>query len=1328
MVANPCSTDALTALNHTELAAQMAVVDAQFASVVDDRCATNCITETVPGLHETWPDCAAAIQFGELESTACAAVLAIVADSDCPALAPLYECAIFIPQLSADHAACMAQLATGNPTICPSPCQTFALTVLNNPCTSPAVASLFPSNVSIALADLEAGMVSASQGACETLSAVQDTAASVQESVEAFVASSPCVEATLPAVAEYGPTCVSAAEAGDHLTSDSACAALWPYLTNSSCPPLVRLQQCLVALPTLLVDADACEEQLLAGDFLTADICPTPCQTFVLTAIGHPCSAPLSSLLLSDNTTTRIAQVEATIEDKSNGLCESDCKQLQIDLAASAPACAASLTDGVMGRQGCNAFLEEIATTTCALAAPMQPCAAALPELEAQRSQCADQLERSDVLITDQCPSACAVFMLNFLGNECSELVIANSEAAQSHEEVDMVAMQPAAEILSAKGAALETYITEYVAYMCNSTCIQGTLQALEDEVPLCTAEFVDATPPAIGMTNPGPCGDVYTTVQESECIVLQQLTYIIPSWIAREVYNSSAVSSDCLEWTRFVPRAAWTCAIAVSQATALGKICPEECNFALNYLEAGRNVCTQEEFALLPQELRDTATKLVSIADPLCTTDCLTSLTSFMSITTDCITSLSIGGVASSVFGGTCEEAIEIHEELLNCSGTEPALVLKGVSPSCYEWAKSMADAAHSCTTALSDPSFNWKLADACPVECTDALTLAASKPCTDEDLDALPRINGSDGSFWSELHELADHFYAKTSALCFSDCLSTSLPAIRELYRLCTISAQSFDSEEAAALVDQRFGSAEEEPGTCMQFLAAVDSSSCFTRDELGGMLPPEMAERLLVSLGVSPTCLDWAASAEASFDACKAAYEYTEGCPTECAEALTYASTGKDACSDNEMWRLPPAAADLKWDILAFAGANCAGECRNSHVEELNVMVQSCAAQLDERFTTDFCPIACLEMFELFESSPCVPPALEVAFLPSWFGTLKTACALQSECLAEMEEIKPAIGSCFSELLLLPPGTAHCHNDCIAAAQMATNSDCLEGLEVFTSDLRDRADQIANSDYANSRSITNFEKLMRALAYGAAARAFGKVYAVAQSMCEGECTELTSSVATTCEADLVAGSCSSDCYVAQYEAAQGCLKEAGVAESVADTWSIHGVTRSCELLCLGVVPSEVEALCTAPDACLWECRAFVGSIAADEQLAECLTAFGRLGLVTEPPSAEETSLSAQRIVESCGDVDATGSCPVPCQLALKDLEGDGCTGKLDLILDEASVAAISSECSEYVGWLNNPPPSPAPHPATPPFAPPFTPPSAPPGAPAVLPPKGR
>jgi len=167
---------------------------------------------------------------------------------------------------------------------------------------------------------------------------------------------------------------------------------------------------------------------------------------------------------------------------------------------------------------------------------------------------------------------------------------------------------------------------------------------------------------------------------------------------------------------------------------------------------------------------------------------------------------------------------------------------------------------------------------------------------------------------------------------------------------------------------------------------------------------------------------------------------------------------------------------------------------------------------------------------------------------------------------------------------------------------------------------------------------------------------------------------------------------------------------------------------VTRSCELLCLGVVPSEVEALCTAPDACLWECRAFVGSIAADEQLAECLTAFGRLGLVTEPPSAEETSLSAQRIVESCGDVDATGSCPVPCQLALKDLEGDGCTGKLDLILDEASVAAISSECSEYVGWLNNPPPSPAPHPATPPFAPPFTPPSAPPGAPAVLPPKGR
>jgi len=901
--------------------------------------------------------------------------------------------------------------------------------------------------------------------------------------------------------------------------------------------------------------------------------------------------------------------------------------------------------------------------------------------------------------------------------------------------------------VLAAKAASVEVFLDDVVDRQCNSTCIQGTLQALEDELPLCTAEFEEAEVPAFTLLDPGPCGDVYRTVQESECLVLQQLTTIVPSWIARKLYNSSAVSSDCLEWTRFLPRSAWTCAIAASQANGLDKLCPEECAYALAYAQAG--VCTADELALLPAETIDAMNKAIYVAEPLCAAECVHSLPLLLAATTTCISSLAAGSVAATLAGDeACEEAQRLRAAMHNCTGVPPHAIRAGVERSCHEWVTAMPELTYGCLEALRDPLFYWRLADACPAECTAAVRLGAEQPCTEEDLAALQPTNGST-AHWADLNAISAQAAAKLGGLCLSDCLNVSLPAIRTLKVQCSIELgyqrEPRDVVSASAYLAQ--SRLEEEPtpptGSCMQLLAAVEASSCFTREELGGLLPPPIAARLAITLGVTPQCLDWAAQTEAAFDACRAAVEFGAGCPAECASALALASTQSEECAANEIWRLPPNTADLPYQIAAIAATACAGhECRNDRAIELKLKVDACSEQIDERFASDFCPIACLEVVELLDETPCLPPSLAVSYLPAWFGLLKTACFLKSSCEAEVVEIKPLMGACFSELVLLPPGTAHCHEECIAAAQLAEESECLAGLHAFADDLHAREDSIASSDYANSRSVTNQEKLVRALSTAVALRALGHTVEVAKSMCSAECTHLTSAVAAACEADMIAGSCSSDCYVAQYEAAQGCLEAAGVSESLANAWSLSGVTRSCELLCMDAVPSQIEALCAAPDSCAWECRAHLAALRADGQKRECLGAFERLGvgreasLASAAAATNATTLAAQVVSEQCASVSAI-TCPAKCAQALKRLALDPCAGKLHLILDADTLAAVQSGCAQHVTWLNPPPPasaSPSPlsplasPPAYPPFQPPFTPPYSPPEMPAALPPKGR
>ena len=130
-----------------------------------------------------------------------------------------------------------------------------------------------------------------------------------------------------------------------------------------------------------------------------------------------------------------------------------------------------------------------------------------------------------------------------------------------------------------------------------------------------------------------GTCAQLHAAVNSSSCLSVQAVSSLAASAVAYVVYGSQDVSAACIEWTRALPRAAFTCALAVSaQPTfADGALfplggCADECDDALEL--ANNPPCSDEELALLPENVTQAASSLLSLAGAACTAvECLALL-----------------------------------------------------------------------------------------------------------------------------------------------------------------------------------------------------------------------------------------------------------------------------------------------------------------------------------------------------------------------------------------------------------------------------------------------------------------------------------------------------------------------------------------------------------------------------------------------------------------------------------------------------------------------------------------------------------------------------
>jgi len=172
------------------------------------------------------------------------------------------------------------------------------------------VAKLAP-NVTAMIESAEAKLISLSDGLC----------------------SNACFKDTVGPLLLLVPPCFDEVVNGEQAiySEDAECEqAIYSVLLNSTCPPLAPLEECLVALPTLLSERDACFAQLnvdtggLLTDWPFTGICPTSCTTFTLTLMNNPCSSPIVAKL-APNVTAMIENAEAKIASLSSGLCANTC-------------------------------------------------------------------------------------------------------------------------------------------------------------------------------------------------------------------------------------------------------------------------------------------------------------------------------------------------------------------------------------------------------------------------------------------------------------------------------------------------------------------------------------------------------------------------------------------------------------------------------------------------------------------------------------------------------------------------------------------------------------------------------------------------------------------------------------------------------------------------------------------------------------------------------------------------------------------------------------------------------------------------------------------
>jgi len=794
------------------------------------------------------------------------------------------------------------------------------------------------------------------------------------------------------------------------------------------------------------------------------------------------------------------------------------------------------------------------------------------------------------------CPSPCVEFSLLFMGNPCSATLL----SAVGVENVTKV-------------AALEATVVAISGSVCDSDCLQETLPALKDLVPACSAALFDVASSsdlpygtfvtsAIATTEGDACDALKDLVTNSSCVALNAAITRGYELVAEGVFDAPIenVSVPCLQWTVGLPRSLWSCFVAATLFYELGESCPTECSDALAFVSD--SACSEEELALLPPSTISTAKRVYEVATSVCSDECLLSLPAVITVASDCLESALSGSVIDAAVAFLSEPSCAaLSDAALDrpCSSKpHPISSYLGVSTSCHAWALEAARASYACVVALGD----YVLGDECPQACLDysapdygALNLLTASEC-DNAADSAVLISLL-GPGVVPLNEQAQHMFTKAMALCESDCLEDDLPQIVALADGCSQAASDFAEANAttkvAMLLALRDTSADEattgetaavaavealatyEPfsnggGTCMQLLAGLDSSSCFTRRDTGGLLAPAQAEQLARSLNVSETCIAWAAELEEvslKCDADRAAG--ATSCPASCAATLKTAAQAPANCELRDLAKLPPSAVDLPFEALAALGDECDGTCLETELEEVTAAAAACLSDIDALNGTDICPAACVDLLGVIAQSSCLPASLTAAAPPEWLGLLQTACTLKNTCLEEAEVATPVVEECFDQLAALPQGLGYCVPECTDAVRLGQASECLVDLTDIAMIIRER-DERHDSAYTNSRSISNNAKLARALTTTAVLNALGSVPYTAQGMCSDECLQLVDELAADCEEDLLAGTCSAECYTAQTEAMGGCLEDDRVdgMPAYAHTWNVLGeLSQICE-----------------------------------------------------------------------------------------------------------------------------------------------------------------
>jgi len=387
------------------------------------------------------------------------------------------------------------------------------------------------------------------------------------------------------------------------------------------------------------------------------------------------------------------------------------------------------------------------------------------------------------------------------------------------------------------------------------------------------------------------------------------------------------------------------------------------------------------------------------------------------------------------------------------------------------------------------------------------------------------------------------------------------------------------------------------------------------------------------------------------------------------------------------------------DLRYELMAKLGTECDGVCVDEDIPAISAKLDQCLTDLGE----DMCPMSCFELLELVDQSSCVPEAVSARAPPAWFGALKEACTVRNTCDEQLSTVRSMQAACYDALVTTPPGLAGCVPVCVELAEAVEGSICRPAAVALVGGMKDREAVLQRSEWYSSITSNTFLQLAKAVSLHLALHGYEQVLEVAASMCSDECIALTAQVSAECgELALANASCSSECYVANYDAMAHCI-----GESQPESWDAVG-PRACLAQCQGYTPAVLTTTCLSQPHCTSECVKYAHNLIVQPNYEYCTSAFITLGLYTaEITSTITLTQAAASTTALCSRRSLTEPdlCTTACEDALTALpQTEACSAYLSELFDESTLEHLYSGCPDAVPWLRPPPSPPPPSPPPP------------------------